>query len=174
MTKNDVNMLLGVGIIAGWVGTIVYAIDAHKKLNDVAGKLDTSVEDLARKSRIDIPDKVIQDAVMDAADRKYDKAMMDATKTAIQKARNDIDSKITAVVNQEFEAQKSEVAKELRHKINSLDISTIRKQVVEEAKDTAAEKFKSDLDDILKKHNEELESVTKIYSSIAEKMGGIK
>ncbi len=172
MTKSNINTIIGGGLVGGFVATIIFAIDAHNKLNKVAAKLDLAVDEMIDANKIDIPTDMIERSVLKVAERRYDSAIKNACDDAILNVRNDFDYKINTVVTDEFNNQKTEVAKEMKRKINSIDINSIRKEVVEEAKETAAEKFKSDLDDILKAHNDELESVSKIYESIAQKLGG--
>ena len=67
LTKYD--LIAGVlGI--GFIGTIIYAIDITRKLDKIQDKLGVSVDELVKRERIDIPDKVIEEAVEKAADRE--------------------------------------------------------------------------------------------------------
>lgn len=172
MTKNDIKLIVEIGAVIGWVGTLAYSISANLKLNKVAAKLDIAVDDMIESNQIEIPTDMIERSVVKIAERKYDMAIRNACDEAVTRTRNDFDNRIKVAVADEFNIQKAEVAKEMKRKINSIDISAIRREVVEEAKETAAEKFKSDLDDILAKHNEELDNVSTIYASIAEKLSG--
>lgn len=172
MTKEEIKLIVGCGSIIGWVATLGYAISAHTKLNKVASKLDLAVDDLIFQNKIEIPTDMIERSVVKIAEKNYNQAIRNACDEAVMKTRNDFDIRIKTAVTDEFNNQKAEVAKEMKRKINSIDISAIRREVVEEAKETAAEKFKSDLDDILAKHNEELDNVSTIYASIAEKLSG--
>ena len=173
MNKSYLNAIASGIIFSGFLGTLAYAISANHKLKQISNKLNVAIDDTINAG-IDIPEQMIEESLDRCIECKYSTELRSVCKQATQKVRNDIYEQIKTVVNDEFDKQKTEVAKELRNKINSLDISNIRRQVIEEAKDAAAEKFKSDLDDILKKHNDELESVTKIYASIADRMGGSK
>lgn len=170
MTKNEI---IGIGVIAGFVATVGYAIKVTTDLKDVSNKMDMAVKDLVNKTNIDIPQDMINRSIERAVTTEVRYQVEKACGSAVTAVRSDITKEIKSTVNDEFQRQKDDVAKELKRKINNLDISSIRQEVIKEAKDTAAEKFKSDLDDILEKHNEELESVTRIYSSIADKISSI-
>lgn len=161
------------GCILGFIGTIGYAIAVTKKLRDVSVKLDRAVDNLVDTKEIDIPKDMINRSIERAVDREVRMQVGDSCKTAVKNIEKDIKKQIENAVEEEFEKQKGDVSKELKRQISDLDISEIKKEVVREAKDTAANKFKHDLDDILEKHNDELESVTRIYSSIADKISSI-
>ena len=170
ITKNDA---LQGGMILGFIGTIGYAILVTIKLAKVSDKLDRAVDNLVDTKEIDIPKDMINRSIERAVDREVRNQVGDACNKAVKDIEKDIHKEVKASVEEEFEKQKGSIGKELKRQVNDLDINEIRKEVIREAKDTAANKFKHDLDDILEKHNDELESVTRIYSSIADKISSI-
>jgi len=167
------NELIGIGVIAGFAATIGYAIKVTMDLKNVSQKMDIAVKDLVHKTSIDVPQDMLDRSIERAVTTEVRYQVEKSCSSAVSAVRSEITKEIKNTVNNEFQRQKDDVAKELKRKINNLDISSIRQEVIKEAKDTAAAKFKSDLDDILEKHNEELESVTRIYSSIADKLSSI-
>lgn len=162
-----------IGCIFGTVATVIYAIATTTKLRRVADKLDVTVKDLAHTDSIDIPQRMVDCAIEKAVDREVTKQVQKACDTAVSLVRKDMQSQVRSTVNDEFESLKGNVSKEINKQISNLDISAIKREVIAEAKETAAEKFKHDLDDILDKHNEELENVTRIYGAIADKISTI-
>lgn len=175
MKKNEITKtdILQGGCILGFVGTIIYAIKVTVELNKVSDKLDRAVDNLVDTKEIDIPKDMINRSIERAVDREVRAEVSATCKQAVKDVERDIRKEIRENVDEEFKKQKGEVAKELKRQINDLDITEIRKEVVREAKNTAAEKFKHDLDDILDKHNDELESVTRVYTSIADKLSSM-
>lgn len=165
--------VLQLGAIAGFIGTIIYAIDTTSKLRRVSDKLDLTVRELAHTDQIDIPERMVNAAIEKAVDREVANQVKGACTQAVNGVRKDIRSSVERAVSDEYEDMKGQVAKEISKQIRDIDISAVKRQVIAEAKDTAAQKFKSDLDDILEKHNEELESVTRIYDSIADRIKAI-
>ncbi len=170
ITKNDI---LQGGMILGFVSTIAYAISVTVKLHKVSDKLDRAVDNLVDTKEIDIPKDMINRSIERAVDREVKAEVASVCEKAVKDIEKDIRSEVKSNVEAEFNKQKDSIARELKRQVNNLDISEIRREVVREAKDTAANKFKHDLDEILDKHNDELESVTRIYSSIADKISSI-
>ena len=85
---------------------------------------------------------------------------------------SDIETRIKMDVASAISAEQTKiqesVKKEIEKKVSRIDIDDLRREVVAEAKEAAAEKLDGSLDDILEKFNDELHSVSKIYSSIAK------
>ena len=170
LTKSDV---LNGGLILGFAGTIIFAIDAHMKLKKAADKLEIAVKDLYEETVINVPDELVQRTVERAAkdEAKYQvsKAMDKASKDVIKEYKSDIQT----AVDDEFKLQKSELTKTLRKKIDDVDINEIKREVKIEAKSYVAEKLKKDLDDISDKYTDQIESMSSIYSTIASKIEAI-
>lgn len=173
MKSNTVDNLIFGGLIGGWAATLAFAIAAHLKLNKVSTMLEVKVEELVEKDTLDLPDDWIQFAVNRAVDSRYSHILTKECIDAATKTRNDIDKKMQQAVDKEFDRQRDDLAKELRYKINAIDISEVRKEVIEEAKETAVEKFKVDLDEVTNKYNAQLDQIATIYGSIASKMKGV-
>ena len=85
--------------------------------------------------------------------------------------RNDIYAEVQSSVRNAYGDVVEEVRKELENQIGEVNIERARREVVEKAKERAAEKFESDLTDILQKYNNDLRNVSRIYSSIAGSIG---
>lgn len=170
ITKSDV---LNGGLILGFAGTIIFAIDAHMKLKKAADKLEIAVKDLYEETVINVPDELVQRTVERAA---KDEAKYQVSKT-MDKAAKDVikayESDIQTAVDDEFKLQKSELTKTLRKKIDNVDINEIKREVKIEAKSYVAEKLKKDLDDISDKYTDQIESMSSIYSTIASKIEAI-
>ena len=157
----------------GFVGTIIYAIDVTLKLNNVAKKLDKSVSEIVNTTGIDIPDEVIDSAVEKAVERNVSLHVKNTCKTAVNNMESDINREIKEAITLEFNRQKDSIKKQIKHQIGEIDISEVKEEVIAEAKEAAQEQFQEDLDDIVEKHNDNLESMTRIYTSIADKLENI-
>ena len=170
LTKNDI---LGLGIIAGFVATIGYAISCTQKLNAVSDRLNMTVKDIVDGVNIDIPETLINDAVKDAVNKEARYQVEKAANKAAGDVVKEYKSDIQTAVDEEFKLQKSELTKTLRKKIDDVDINEIKREVKIEAKNYVAEKLKKDLDDISDKYTDQIESMSNIYSTIASKIESI-
>lgn len=142
--KLNTDSFVGVGIcILGLLG-VDYAIGVHSKMKTVCEKLDTSIDRLANDTEVDIPAKVIDQAVQRAVDRESYSAVKRATDEVMDDVKREIESRVGAVVKEHYDAISDGVT------------------------DQIAEKFDDKLDDILEEFNGNLQNVGKIYKSIAK------
>lgn len=162
-----------IGLVIGFCGLVVgligvgYAIGSRKKLGDVADKLNKSIDELSNDMEVDIPQCVIDKAVNKAVEREVERRVRVASKEAVTKVSTDIHKSIADSVNKAYSDIDRSVKAEIKKQIALIDIREARREVIAEAKKTVAEKFESDLDDILENYKDELATVSKIYKSIA-------
>ena len=91
MTKNDVfSIIFG---IAGLVG-IGYAIGTHTKMAKISERLDRSINDLADNVEFDIPEKLVDKAIEEAAKNEARRAVEIATRETVEQVKNDIHTKV--------------------------------------------------------------------------------
>lgn len=166
MNKHD-NFVGMFGVAIGLVG-LGYAMGTHSKMAKISEKLDRSIEDLASDMHIDIPNSMIECAVEKAVAAEAKQAVSKATDAAIVAVKRDIHKQVTDAVESEYSNIKETVLEELVTEAAKIDTKRVRADVERAAKEIALEKFDDNLDDILQKHNDELENVTKIYKAIAD------
>lgn len=165
MTKNDIfNFLV---CTAGLVG-VGYGLCAHTKLAKVSGRLDKSIDDLADNTEIDIPEELVNKAVEKAVQAEAKRAVERATNETISAMKKDIHAEVQKEVNKEYDSIKDSVLKEITVSASKIDVTKVRRDVEEAAKEAALDKFDDNLDDILEKFNENLDNTSRIYSSIRE------
>lgn len=144
----NTDSFVGIGIcILGLVG-VGYAIGVHSKMKVMCDRLDTSIDNLANNTEIDIPAKVIDQAVQKAVERE-------------------IESRVGTAVKAQYDAISDGVADQIAKNVARIDESKLKKEVVQKAKEQIAEKFDDKLDDLLEEFNGNLQNVGKIYKSIA-------
>lgn len=165
MSKFD--NLLGWGIgIAGLIG-IGYAIGTHTKMAKISDMLDRSIDDLARSTTVDIPEEMVKRGVERAIDTAANRAVERATDDVVREIRIDIRKQVSAAVEQEYDKIKDDVLKEISDAASKIDVARVRADVENKAERMALEKFDGELDGVLAKFNDNLESTSKIYKSIA-------
>lgn len=156
----NADSFVGVGIcILGLVG-VGYAIGVHSKMKVMCDRLDTSIDNRANNTEIDIPAKVIDQAVQKAVERESYSAVKRATEEVMADAKREIESRVGTAVKAQYDAISDGVA-------DRIDESKLKKEVVQKAKEQIAEKFDDKLDDLLEEFNGNLQNVGKIYKSIA-------
>lgn len=149
-------------------GTVVSSVGVLAFFNYRKAK----VSEIAKNLSVDIPEKVLEEAVNRAAEEEARSAIYRINNKIIRSYEDDIRKEVQREVDRQKNNLKSDVKEELERKVKRIDIDDIRKEVIDEAKDKVARKFEHDLDDILDKHNDELDKITRIYSSIADKLEG--
>lgn len=157
------------GVLFG-VGAIGYAVYVTNKMNRLADKLDTTVDDLSKDVELDVSDALVERAVEKAVDREVSISVRNATASVTRDIKSDIRREVKASVDAAYSDIKDGVKKEVERQVGNIDISDIRKEVVEKGKQAALEKLNGSLDEILDKFNTDLHNVSRIYESIASRM----
>lgn len=155
------------GATLGLLG-IGYGLGMRSKMAKIGEKLDCSIEELASKTPVDIPESMIERAVEKAVAYEVKQAVNKATDVAVLAVKRDIHKQVSDAVEEEYSNVKETVLEELVTEAAKIDVKRVRADIEKAAKERAMEKFDDNLDDILNKHNSELENVTKIYKAIAD------
>ena len=157
------------GVLFG-IGAICYAAHVNEKMNRLADKLDKTVDDLAEDIDVDVSDVLVERAVDRAVEREVGIAVRNAAATVTKEIKSDIRKEVKSSVDSVYSDIKGGVTKEVERQIGNIDITGIRKEIVEKGKQAALEKLDNSLDDILDKFNTDLHNVSRIYESIASRM----
>lgn len=166
--KINTDSLVGIGIcVLGLLG-VGYALGAHSQMKAMCDKLDTSIDKLANDAEIDIPTRMIDQAVQRAVDRESGYAVKRATDAIINDVKHEIAEKVSAVVNSQYDTISDGVTSQIAKNVAKIDESRLKKEVVQKAKEQIAEKFDGKLDDLLEEFNGNLQNVGRIYKSIAK------
>lgn len=160
------------GGIALACGSIIWGLYSNLKMNRVANNLRMSVDELA--DGVDaskISESMMASAIDKAISREMGPRIEKVAEKCTKTITNDINQQVTKYVNEVHDDVHDEVKQAFMRKVNDVDISKIRDEVIREAKDKAAQKFDNDLDGVLASYNEELGKVSRIYGSIADTLG---
>lgn len=155
------------GAIIGIAG-VGYAIYVTRKMDKICNKIDKSVDDLAKKTDVDIPESLIESAVDKAVDREVGLAVELATSKAVRAVTNDINLQVRNAVEAQYSDIRKSVSEELSNKVANIDMTKLNREVTEKAEQKIIEKFDGNLDELLTKFNRELDNITKIYKSISD------
>ena len=160
-----------IGMIIGLAG-LAYAAWSAKKQDDLAKKLDLSIEELAKKTPVDISEEMVNKAVQTATDREVKAAVHEASKSVKTAAHETLSSEVKREVNAAKDTIKAEVGEEISKQVALIDEGTARAEVVKRAEEKVLKKLDGSLDNVLNEAREEcrrrLNSVTKSWESIAD------
>lgn len=167
--KNEVVVVVATGLAICGAG---YIFNSLHKINKITSKFDMTLNDLADKTEIEIKQEIVERAMEDAADQEARKAARIAVDTVRNDIHREIQKEVSKSVDDSFKSIEGDVKKEIQKQVGSINIERLRRDVVDEAKKDAIEKFNSDMEDILNKYNENLGKISSIYGSIANSMAG--
>ena len=144
MKDNNFEFIFGLGgFVVGLIG-LGYAYGSRKRLNGICDKLDSTIDNVSKSIDVDVPDYIVQEAIDKAVERRVQQETINAVRKISKKIEDDIDLKVRT----EIDVRSSTIRQEVKNKI---------------AEEVAK----------ISEFNNNLEHVSKIYSSIADKMAGI-
>lgn len=168
MNKSNMFGVVGIGVGAA---CICYSAYISRKMNKLCNVLDTSVANIADKTEVDVSPAIVNRAIECSVDLAVGKAIRAATDEVISDIKFDMRKEVKTAVSSEYETIKKEVVGEVSKQVAILDMSKLKNEVREAAKEKVLEKFDGNLQDLLDDFNTNLQSVSKIYSSIADTLG---
>ena len=166
--RNDIFTL----IIFGALGVAGYAAwkshDNGKKIDEIAERIDKTVDDISKGIEVSVDEPIVKEAVQKAVDREVKEQVKTACNTAVELVNHDIRAKVDDAVKEKQETLEEDVEKEIKKQIGEIDITKAKNKIIKEASDKAADKFDSELNDILGHYKGTLSNVSKIYQSISD------
>ena len=166
--KLNSDTLLSFGVFGLGLVAIGYAVGVHSRMKAVADKLDTSIDKIANDMEVEIPSKIIEQAVQKAVDRESYTAVRRATDVVVDGLKKEINDQVSTAVKASYDSIADGVTSEIAKNVAKIDEARLKREVVTKAKEQIAEKFDDKLDDILEEFNGNLQNVGKIYKSIAK------
>lgn len=166
-----------IGLSLGLFG-IGYGIGSHRKMKAVSDIVHKSVDDIVANDKVDIPKELIDEAIKEQVSKKVEVTVQ----RKVNDMCDDVSRKIRAyaydlvkesaekAVNETYDEMKPEAKESIQKALRNIDISSLKREVKEEAKKAVSEKLESSMDDILEQFNSNLSNVKNIYSSIAKSM----
>lgn len=166
--NNKFDGIVGVvGIAFGLLG-IGYAVGTHSKMAKIGENLDRSIDELASKTPVDIPDDMIKRAVEKAVASEVKHAVAKVAGDVTTEIKRDIHKQVGEAVEGEYAKIKDAVLDELVTEASKIDAKRVRADIERAAKARALEKFDDNLDDITEEYKGYLESVSKIGKTFAD------
>lgn len=161
-----------VGILGAAIGLIGlgYAMGTHSKMAQIGDNLNLSIDELAGKTPVSIPDSMVEKAVEKAVAQEVKQVVSKTTDRVVVDVKRDIHKQVSDAVEKEYSDIKGAVLEEVTTEAAKIDVKRVRADVEKAATQRALDKFDDNLDDILKNFNTQLNNTGKIYTSIADNM----
>lgn len=158
-----------IGSIALLVGSFIWSVRTNHNARQLAKKLDVTIDDLSNRTDVSVEQSVISAAVDKAVNKSLSEKIETATKEASRIAAASIREEAKSCVTKAYGDVKGVVKKELMNRVKSLDISEIKDEIVDAAKEKVYERLDSDIEEIVQKHDDDLGSVSKVYKVLAKR-----
>lgn len=117
------------GIVTG-ILSLGYAAWQSYKLNKIANKMDMTLEEVDKKSKIDIEQELIDTVVERAVQRKVDKATVDTISAVKSDMHQTISSKVQKEVDNQYKTLSEEVAEQISKNVTAISESKLVDQVL--------------------------------------------
>lgn len=149
---------------------VAVGIISMAKCAEIGSSLQDTIKAVKDGVEVDIPEVVIDQAVNNAAKNAVSKTIGRVGSRIEEDAKNKIAEAIRKQTSIEVSKVSPQIKRKLEREISNLDIDEIKRDVTESATESLKEKLDDSLDDILENFNDNLETIGKIYQSIADTM----
>lgn len=166
--RNDVLTLLILVAMGGAAYAAWRSHDNGKKIDEIAERIDKTVDDISKGVEVSVDEPIIREAVGKAVKKEVKERVAKACDAAVELVNHDIRADVSKAVDNKRESLEDDVEEEIKKQIGEIDISKAKNKVIKEASDKAASKFDTELNDILGNYKNTLGNVSKIYQSISD------
>jgi DNA primase large subunit len=159
------------GMVIGLVSiayTIYVQTRGDRSYSLVAGLIGDSINKTSDDIKVEISEAIVEQATIKAVNREVEKIVKVASTNTEYAIRKDIYNEVKQAVDSSFTDVRKAVSDEVSRQVANIDMSRLKAEVKEKAKDLVIAKFDENLDSLLQDFNQSLSNVRKIYDSIAD------
>lgn len=161
ISRNEGFAMAAIGVIA-FLGYKLYKSD--KALKDKKAEYNTDLEQLKDDMRDEIysgiKDDVLNEAIDKAADKKVADILAQAKNESIDAAKKELSSTVTTTVMATWNTLKTGVEADLLNKVGTIDVTEIKREATEQARDKALGDASKAVDDVVDDIRKKFESRT--------------
>lgn len=161
ISRNEGFAMAAIGVIA-FLGYKLYKSD--KALKDKKAEYNTDLEQLKDDMRDEIysgiKDEVLNEAIVKAADKKVADILAQAKNESIDAAKKQVSSTVTTTVTATWNTIKGDVKTDLLNKVGTIDVTEIKREATEQARDKALGDASKAIDDVVDDIRKKYESRT--------------
>ena len=161
ISRNEGFAMAAIGVIA-FLGYKLYKSD--KALKDKKAEYNTDLEQLKEDMQDEIysgiKDEIINEAINKAANKKVEDILVNAKNQSIDAAKKELSSNVTTTVTATWNTIKADVKTDLLNKVGTIDVTEIKREAVEQARDKALGDASKAVDDVVDDIRKKFESRT--------------
>lgn len=149
--------LIGIGI--GILGVIYTAYENHKLREanvETSKKLDMTIDDVGRKSNVEIEQSIVDRAVERTVEHQVRKAVDESARLVREDIRKDIDKAVRKEVEDQYKQISEEVSERVSDIVGTINESAFKEKVMKKAEEKMLRKFDGSLDTLLNDANSKL------------------
>lgn len=161
ISRNEGFVMATIGVIA-FLGYKLYKSD--KALKDKKAEYNTDLEQLKEDVRDEIysglKDEVLNEAIDKAADKRVKDILAQAKSESIDAAKKELSSTVATTVMATWNTLKTGVETDLLNKVGTIDVTEIKREAIEQARDKALGDASKAIDDVVDDIRKKYESRT--------------
>ena len=161
ISRNEGFAMATIGVIA-FLGYKLYKSD--KALKDKKAEYNTDLEQLKEDMRDEVysglKDEIINEAIDKAADKRVRDILAQAKNESIDGAKKQLSSTVTTTVMATWNTIKTGVETDLLNKVGTIDVTEIKREATEQARDKALGDASKAVDDVVDDIRRKFESRT--------------
>lgn len=161
ISRNEGFAMAAIGVIA-FLGYKLYKSD--KALKDKKAEYNTDLEQLKDDMRDEVysglKDEIINEAIDKATDKKVEDILAKAKNESIDAAKRQLSSTVTTTVTATWNTIKADVKTDLLNKVGTIDVTEIKREATEQARDKALGDASKAIDDVVDDIRKKYESRT--------------
>lgn len=161
ISRNEGFAMAAIGVIA-FLGYKLYKSD--KALKDKKAEYNTDLELLKEDMRDEIysglKNEIINEAIDKAADKRVKDILAQAKNESIDTAKKQLASTVTTTVMATWNTLKTGVETDLLNKVGTIDVTEIKREATEQARDKALSDASKAIDDVVDDIRKKFESRT--------------
>lgn len=157
------------GVIFGF-GGLAFAAWQAKKMDDILKKVDSTIDDIDKKTPVEVQEAVVNKAIERAVDRKVRDTISDVADQVRKDIQKEVNTQVRKDVDANFQTIKEEVASKISDQVAAIDEYALQETVKKQAEQKILKKFDGSLDGVLGDFKHQLGNVQRVWESVADAM----
>lgn len=168
----ELSGLGGLGVL-GLIGMGIYAVVKTVQLDKLAKKLDMSLEELEKKTPVEVEQGVVDKAIDAAVTREVRREVRETSKRVGDDIRKDMDTQVRAAVKEQYDDISDQVTAKIAEEVANINEAALQKKVEKRAEEMVIRKLDHSTDGAIAKMNNGLASIVGIYNGMGKAISNV-